>query len=380
MLNDNFLKELRILLVGGGSGGHVYPLIAVAESLKQKAVQAGIDLKLMMLGGSFVERAAKESNLEFRVISTSKLRRYGSLDNFFDFWRFLAGFIESMWHIFWFMPDIVFTKGGGGSVAPAIVAKLFFIPVFVHESDSVPGLANTIIGKIADKIFISFKTAEKYFEGKNVVFTGNPVRKNLMQGNKENAWKFFDLHEPRPTILVVGGSQGAKVINEVILSSLVVMTQKFNIIHQCGESQLAAVKAGRDTILKEGTRQYSEPVSRYYRLYPFLNEGQLSMAYAVADVVVSRAGASNLFEIAQIGKPAIIVPIAKSPANHQYLNAFEFSLSGGCLMEEKDFNRESLMREIERILNPENYAKISEKIKLFATPNAADKIAEELLK
>lgn len=374
------MSEKRILLVGGGSGGHVYPLIAVAESLVQKASQVGVDLKLMMLGGSFIERAAKEKGIPYKIIATGKLRRYSSLNNFLDIGRFFLGFIQSLWHIFWFMPDAIFSKGGANSLAPALVASLYFIPVFIHESDSAPGLANKIVGKIADKVFISFKSSNKYFSNSKVIFTGNPVRKNLTSGNKEEAWKLFDLHEPRPTILVLGGSQGAKAINEEILDSLVVMTQKFNVIHQCGESQFESVKNGLDTILKEGALQYSEPVKRYYRLYPFFDELQLSMAYAVADIIVSRAGAGNLFEIAQLGKPAVIVPIAQSSANHQYLNAFEFSLSGGVLIEEINLNREGLVREIELMVNPENYAKFGERIKLFATPDAADKITEAMFK
>lgn len=372
--------EKRILLVGGGSGGHVYPLIAVAESLVQRASQAEVDLKLMMLGGSFIERAAKEKNIPYRIIATGKFRRYSSFDNFLDLGRFFLGFLQSLWHIFWFMPNAVFVKGGASSLAAAFVAKLFFIPLLIHESDSVPGFANTILGKLADTIFVSFKSAEERFNRDSIIFTGNPVRSSLILGDKDVAWKFFNLHEPRPTILILGGSQGAKAINEVILSSLVVMTQKFNVIHQCGEGQFESVKNGLDTIMKEGTRQYSEPVNRYYRLYSFFDESQLSMAYAVADVIVSRAGAGNLFEIAQVGKPAIIVPIAQSSANHQYLNAFEFSLSGGLMMEETNLNRESLMREIELLLNPENYAKVAIKIKSFATPNAADKIAETMFK
>ena len=106
------MKEVRILLVGGGSGGHVYPLVAVAESLTQKASQAGIDLKVMMLGGSFIERAAKEKKIPYRIIATGKLRRYGSPNNFLDPIRFIFGFVQSLWHIFLFMPDAVFAKGG----------------------------------------------------------------------------------------------------------------------------------------------------------------------------------------------------------------------------------------------------------------------------
>jgi len=375
------LKELRILLVGGGSGGHVYPLIAVARALNIQAAEKNINLKLMMLGeGKFIKRAAEDEKIPYKIISSGKLRRYFSFKILLDFIKIPVSFIQSFWHVFWFMPDIVFSKGGYDSIAPIITAKIYFIPVFIHESDSVPGLANSILGKIADKLFISFKTADKYFEGKEIIFTGNPVRKELANGSKEEAWKFFDFHEPKPTVLILGGSQGAKAINDVILSSLVVMTQKFNVIHQCGESQFKPVRAGLDAVLREGTRQYSEPVSRYYRLYSFFDENQLAMAYAIADLVVSRAGAGSLFEIAKFGKPAIIVPIAQSPGNHQYLNAFEFSLYGGYLIEEKNLNRETLIREIESILKPENYAKINEKIKTFSTPEAADKIAEEIFK
>lgn len=374
------MKELRILLVGGGSGGHVYPLIAVARALQERAVGKNIQLELLMMGeGDFIKKAAEENKIPYQKISAGKLRRYFSTESLIDLFKIPVSIIQSLWHIFWFMPDAVFSKGGYGSVAPAIVARIFFIPVFIHESDSIPGLANSMIGKMAETVFLSFKTAEKHFEGTKVVFTGNPTRKSLFQGDKNAAREYFDLHETRPTILVIGGSQGAKVINDVITSSLVVMTQRFNVIHQCGESQFESVKKDVDTILKEGTQQYAAPVKVYYRFYPYFDEKQLSLAYSMADIIVSRAGANSLFEIAQLGKPAIIIPITDSPSNHQYLNAFEFSLSGGYLMTEANLNRESLMREIETLLNPENYAKISEKIKMFATPDAADKIAEAIL-
>lgn len=368
----------RILLVGGGSGGHIYPLIAVARALKERAIKDNINLEFLMLGeGVFLQRAAED--IPFKYITAGKLRRYASPQLIIDLIKIPISFLQSLWHIFWFMPDLVFSKGGYDSIAPVFVAKLYFIPVFIHESDSVPGLANNFAAKIADKIFISFKTAEKYFESKKVIFSGNPTRDELFQGNKEEAWKHFDFHEPRSTILIIGGSQGARAINEVILSSLVVLSQKFNIIHQCGDTQLHDVKNGLDTILREGSRQYSEPVRRYYRLYPFFDQNELSLAYAAADIIVSRAGAGSLFEIGRLGKPAIIIPIEQSASNHQYLNAFEFSLSGGSLIEEKNFNREVLVREIEHILSQENYLKISEKIKAFATPRAAQIIAENIL-
>jgi UDP-N-acetylglucosamine--N-acetylmuramyl-(pentapeptide) pyrophosphoryl-undecaprenol N-acetylglucosamine transferase len=377
------MKELRILLVGGGSGGHVYPLIAVARALREKAPSLQVELKMMMLGDrGFLEQAAKENSIPYRTISAGKLRRYFSLETVKDIFKIPLSLIQSFWHIFLFMPDAVFTKGGYVSFAPALIARIFFIPVYIHESDSIPGLANTLIGTMARKVFLSFKLAEKYFEGKEVLFTGNPVRKSLAHGDKDAARNFFDLHDLRPTIFVVGGSQGAKAINEVLVSSLVILAKKYNIIHQCGQSQYDSVKKDIDTILTEGTNQYSAPIKIYYRYYPYLNEEQIAMAFALGDIIISRAGSGSLFEIAQAGKPAVIVPLPmpQSANNHQYFNAFEFANYGGVMIEEANFNRDSLMREIEKLLEKEIYLKTIEKIKKFASPEAADKIAEELLK
>ncbi|MBI2064774.1 MAG: UDP-N-acetylglucosamine--N-acetylmuramyl-(pentapeptide) pyrophosphoryl-undecaprenol N-acetylglucosamine transferase [Candidatus Yanofskybacteria bacterium] len=373
------MTELRILLIGGGSGGHTYPLVAVARSLQNQASTKNIRLKLLMLGeGNFIKMAANESEIPYKRILAGKLRRYISIATFFDLFKIPLGFIQSLWYIFLFMPDAVFSKGGYGSVAPAIVARLFFIPVFVHESDSIPGLANKIIGNMASTVFLSFKTAERYFKSSKVIFSGNPTR--VFREDINAAREYFDLHEVRPTILVLGGSQGAKIINETITSGLVVMAQKFNIIHQCGESQYPSVHSAVETILKEGAQQYSSPIKAYYRYYPYFNENQLNLAFSIADVIISRAGAAFLFEIAQLGKPAIIIPITQSSSNHQYMNAFEFSLFGGYLMEEANLNRESLLRELDILLNPEQYARISERIKTFATPLAANIISETIFK
>lgn len=375
----NLNLECRILLVGGGSGGHVYPLVAVAESLKKVGSDAGLDIKLMMLGGSFIDRAAQEAGLPFKIIKTGKIRRYKSFDNFFDIGRLFIGFLQSLWHIFLFMPDAIFVKGGAASIAPALVSKLYFIPLYVHESDSIPGLANRMIGKISKKTFLAFKLAEKHFPDVKTIITGNPIRRKILNGDIDEAKKYFNLNNDRPTIFVIGGSQGAKMINDTILSGLVSLTERFNIIHQCGDSQYNSVKAGVDVILKEGTEQYSGPIQGHYRYYSFLNEMELSLAYALADVIVSRAGAGAIFEIAAIGKPAIIVPIAQSAANHQYFNAFEFSLHGAFLMEESNLSSNSLNNELGLLLQEEKYKDICKRIRQFAILDSADKIGQEIL-
>src|SRR3989344_3111545 len=199
----------RILLLGGGSGGHVFPLIAVANSLKEKSRQMGTSLELMVLGeGKLMQKAASEAGLNFKGILAGKLRRYFSLLTILDIFKIPVGFFQSLWHIFWYMPDVVFAKGGYASLPGALVAKLYFISLFIHESDSVPGLTNKILGKLAKTVFISFGSTDKYFKSGKTVLTGNPVRKELLSGDRLAAIAKFGLNPNIKTILVAGGSQG----------------------------------------------------------------------------------------------------------------------------------------------------------------------------
>lgn len=371
---------MRILLVGGGSGGHVYPVIAVANALKEQASASGAGLELMLLGDDkFMRQAAKESEIEFRSIMSGKLRRYFSFLTILDMLKFPVGLIQSLWHIFWFMPDVVFAKGGYVSVLPALVVKLYLIPLYIHESDSVPGLANKFLGRLANKIFISFQISMAHFDPAKTVLVGNPVRKELLLGDRNEAAKLFNLNPDKKTIFVYGGSQGAQKINNIILEVLVMVVNKdFQIIHQCGSDQYEAVKSSVDKLVKEGEGEYGDLITQNYRSYPFLDLNQAQMAYALADVVVSRAGASNIFEIAAVGKPAIIIPITDSSGNHQLNNAMAFSKVGAVLLEEENLTPHILISQIEYLLRPENYETVSQKIKSFAMLDAAQKIAEML--
>src|SRR3989344_2751693 len=210
------MKKYRIVLVGGGSGGHVFPLMAVADSLQKMAAQQGLELKLTLLGeGKFFEEAAKQSGLKYKKIMAGKIRRYFSLANLFDIPKILIGLIQSFWYLFWLMPDAVFTKGGYASVPPAFAAKFFFIPLYVHDSDAVPGSASRLIGRWAKKVFISFEMARQYFSVGKTELTGNPIRQEVLRGERAQALQFFQLSDQIPTVLVLGGSQGAQKINEL---------------------------------------------------------------------------------------------------------------------------------------------------------------------
>ncbi len=374
----------RILLLGGGSGGHVFPLIAVAKALRGQAAQTGLDLELMALGeGKFMAQAVAENGLPYKAIMTGKLRRYLSPLTLLDILKMPVGFFQSLWYLFLFMPDVVFAKGGYASIPGALAAKMFFIPVFIHESDSIPGLANRILDGWAKKIFISFPSSEKYFKPGKTIITGNPARQNLFGGDRNVAMQKFGLNPERKTIMVIGGSQGAQKINRMVLDTLVMMvsppTGGFQIIHQCGESQYQSVRTEVDKLIKEGEGEYADALKTNYKLYPFFSEEDMVLAYAASDIIISRAGAGSLFEIAGLGKPAIVIPITHSTSGHQMTNAIEFSKYGGVMIEEENLTPHIIISQINNLLEPEKYNSVSEKLKSFATPDAAQKIASLLL-
>ena len=369
---------MRILLVGGGSGGHVYPVIAIASALKERSG----DVELMLLGDDkFMRQAAQENGIKFRSILAGKLRRYFSFLAILDIFKFPVGFLQSLWHIFWFMPDAVFAKGGYVSIMPALVAKLYFIPLYIHESDSTPGLANKLLGRLAYKIFISFQITSAHFNQSKTVLTGNPVRKELLSGDRQTAAKLFGLSTDKKTIFVYGGSQGSQAINKMILESLVMMVGKgLQIIHQCGLGQYDAVKSEVDRIIKEGEGSYADSVKQNYKFLAFFNTQQLAAAYALADVVVSRAGAASIAEIAMLGKPAIFIPLStKASRGEQVTNAVELAKYGAITIEEENLTPHIVISQIEYLLRPEKYQEVSQKIKSFAMPEAADKIADAIL-
>lgn len=356
-------------------------MIAVAESLKEKSQQMGIPLELMVLGeGKLMAEASAEAGLNLKPIVAGKFRRYFSFLTLFDIFKIPLGIFQALWRVFWFMPDAVFAKGGYASLPGALAAKIYFIPLFVHESDSVPGLTNRFLGKMAKTVFISFQSSEKYFEARKTVLTGNPVRKELLTGDRTVAMAKFGLNPNLKTILVAGGSQGAQKINRIILDSLVLLVKEFQIIHQCGESQFRSVKSEVEKITKEGEGEYADAVTANHKLFPFFGSADMALAYAAADIIISRAGAANLSEIAMLGKPAIIIPIMNSSSGHQLQNALEFSKFGAAMIEEENLTPHILINQIQSLLEPDKLAMLSERLKSFATPDAADRVADSLLK
>lgn len=370
--------SFRILLVGGGTGGHVFPLIAVARVLQEVAARESKQIDLILLGeGKFFEEAARESGLPYQTIIAGKMRRYFSSEVVLDYLKMFAGFFQSFWHMFWIMPDAVFAKGGYVSFFPALAARFFSIPVYIHDSDTVPGKTSITIGKWAKKVFISFEPAKQYFPASRTELVGNPVRPELLNGDREEALLFFKLSAQSPTVLISGGSQGAKKINDIVLQSLIQLTKNFQVIHQCGEQNLTEVTSALEQLMKEGGEDFAEQIRGRYKIYPFFNIRELSLAYAVSDVIVSRSGSGSLFEIAALGKPGIVIPIKDSASNHQYYNALEFVKYGGTMIEEDNLMASIFINQIEEAYQRKR--ELGQTLRNFARLDAAEKIAAGIL-
>jgi UDP-N-acetylglucosamine--N-acetylmuramyl-(pentapeptide) pyrophosphoryl-undecaprenol N-acetylglucosamine transferase len=368
--------KVKIVLSGGGTGGHIFPLVTVAKKIKEIAQLDGRELEFLFIGpdGVFETQIMEENNIKRKKIFCGKLRRYFSFHYFVDIFKIPLGFCQAFWHLLWFMPDAVFAKGGFASVPVAVAAKLLFIPVLIHESDSVPGLANKFLGSLADRVAINFKRAEIYFPPRKTFIAGVPVKDSAIGGSKENARLFLKMKkEVKPVVLFLGGSQGAKIINEKVTSNIDALVKKYQIVHQTG------ISGYEDAVMEAERRGHKIGHSDYFPL-SFVGE-ELKDIYALADVVVSRAGATNIAEIAANGKPLILIPIENSANDHQRINAFEVAREKAAfVLEEENFSINTLLHTLDRILKDESVKKkLSENIRKFYYPEAGEKISREVL-
>jgi UDP-N-acetylglucosamine--N-acetylmuramyl-(pentapeptide) pyrophosphoryl-undecaprenol N-acetylglucosamine transferase len=366
----------RILFTGGGTGGHIFPIVAIVEEMRKKDQK----LNLAYIGPSdFTSRAfLPKAKIKAFYISSGKLRRYFSIGAFFSnlidlFIKIPFGIIQAFTVMFFTAPDVIISKGGYGSIPVIFAGRMLGIPIFMHESDVVPGLANRIGSKFAEKIFVSFPINEmEYFPPKKMIESGNPTRKILAQGNKEEAFKKFDLSGEKPVVLILGGSQGSERINDVILDVLVDILQEFEIIHQTGMSGFKRVK-------NESIAMIDEPLRRYYHPYFFLDEQELALAYAACDCVVGRSGAGTIFEIALIKKPSILIPLPESAQNHQLRNAYSYAKNGACLvLEEGNFTHHFFLEKLREMLR-EDKETMQKGAELFSKPYAGVIVARYVL-
>ncbi|MBI2120504.1 MAG: UDP-N-acetylglucosamine--N-acetylmuramyl-(pentapeptide) pyrophosphoryl-undecaprenol N-acetylglucosamine transferase [Parcubacteria group bacterium] len=369
---------MKIIFTGGGSGGHFYPIIAVIEAIRDLQIKERLlPAELYFISDHpYDKQVLFENEVSYIEIRTGKRRTYASARNFSDIFRTALAVLKAIWTMYRIFPDVVFGKGGYASFPTLFAARLFGIPVVIHESDAVPGRVNAWASKFARAIAVSYPEAVSAFPKDKAIATGNPIRKEILTPITHGAHEFLGLEEGIPILLVLGGSQGSKTINEAMLDGLPLFLERYQIVHQVGEQNQAEVTGRLEGIFS------MTPHQKRYKMYPYLNDLALRMAAGVADVVISRAG-SAIFEIASWGRASIIVPITESVGDHQRHNAFHYARAGAAVVvEEANLTPRLLLAEIDRIMENKKMKADMEKAALrFAENNAtaAEKIAREVL-
>ena len=317
----------KIVLTGGGTAGHVTPNIALIPALKERGYQ------ICYIGSyeGIEKRLIGELGIPYYGISTGKLRRYFDPKNFSDPFRVLKGYRESRQLLRKLEPDIIFSKGGFVSVPVVAAAGRSGIPAIIHESDMTPGLANRLCIRYAKLICCNFpETAENLPHSKAVV-TGTPIRPELLSGNAEKGADFCGFDASRPVLMVIGGSLGAASVNQNIRNILPDLLKEFQVIHLCGKGKL-------DSSLDE---------TPGYVQFEYIQD-ELADLFALADIVVSRAGANAICEISALAKPNLLIPLSASASRgDQILNARSFEKQGfSMVLEEEEITPERLLETI----------------------------------
>ena len=320
----------RIILTGGGTAGHVTPNIALLPRLKE----LGYDIQYIGSYTGIEKELIEPFGIPYHGISSGKLRRYFSVQNFTDPFRVLKGFREAHKLIRQLKPDVIFSKGGFVSVPVVLAGKRCKVPVIIHESDMTPGLANKIAIPSAAKVCCNFpETLKSLPEGK-AVLTGSPIRQELLSGNKIAAMDMCHFTSDKPVILVIGGSLGAVAVNNAVGEALPELLKDFQIIHLCGKGKM-------DESLKD--------VEGYCQFEYIKNE--LRNLFALADIVISRAGANAICELLALHKPNLLIPLsANASRGDQILNARSFERQGFSLvLEEEQLTKETLLNAVKTL-------------------------------
>lgn len=320
----------RIILTGGGTAGHVTPNIALLPRLKE----LGYDIHYIGSYNGIEKELIEQFDIPYHGISSGKLRRYFSLQNFTDPFRVLKGFSEANKLIKELKPDVIFSKGGFVSVPVVIAGKNRKVPTITHESDMTPGLANKLAIPSATKICCNFPETMEHLPKEKAVLTGSPIRQELLSGDKEAARKLCGFHSGKPVILVIGGSLGAVAVNKAVRSILPELLKDFQVIHLCGKGKVDEAFASMDG----------------YVQFEYI-KSELKDLFALTDIVISRAGANAICELLALHKPNLLIPLsANASRGDQILNARSFERQGFSLvLEEEELNDQILLDTIHKL-------------------------------
>lgn len=360
------MKEYRFILSGGGTGGHIYPAIAIANELKLRFP----DCKILFVGASDKMEMQKvpQAGYDIKGLWIAGIQRRLTLDNA----MFPLKLANSLWKsrgiIAGFKPDVVIGTGGFASGPLLRAASAMNVPALIQEQNSFPGITNKWLARKAEKICVAYEGLERFFPASKIVFTGNPVRQDLLHtgGNREEALARFGLDPQKKTLLVLGGSLGSRRINQLISKELTwLLAQDVQLIWQCGKYYFEQYQP-------EGDKQN-------VNLLSFID--RMDLAYAAADFVISRSGASSVSELCLVGKPVLFIPSPNVAEDHQTKNAQAIVDKGGALML-KEVQLDTQFQPVfgELLGNKEKQQKLSENIRRMAKPDATKDIVEEIIK
>lgn len=344
----------KIILTGGGTAGHVTPNIALVPKLKEN----GFDIKYIGTYNGMEKQLVQDAGLDYVGISSGKLRRYFDLKNFTDPFRIIKGYFEAKKIIKKYKPDVVFSKGGFVTVPVVYAANKYNIPVIIHESDMTPGLANRLAIKKSTKVCHNFPETAAYL-GSKAVHTGSPIRSELFSGNKITALDMCGFSANKPVIMVTGGSLGAENVNKLVRSALPSLLEKFQVAHLCGKGKV-------DESLND---------VKGYAQFEYISD-EMKDFFAMADLIISRAGANSICEIVALHKPNILIPLsANASRGDQILNAKSYKKQGfSQVLDEDTATPDDLINMVNTVF--ENRATYIDAMQKSSISNGVDKIIE----
>jgi UDP-N-acetylglucosamine--N-acetylmuramyl-(pentapeptide) pyrophosphoryl-undecaprenol N-acetylglucosamine transferase len=362
-----------VAITGGGTGGHTSPGLAVAAALRQR----GVECAWIGSQGGIEARRAPEHGIPYHPIPTGKLRRYWAWENLTDL---ALNVPAGVWRAYRVLrrlrPRVVFGTGGFVALPVVVAAAVARIPIVIHEQTVVPGLANRLAARFARRIAISFEPAAEVFPSAKVVLTGNPLRPELRAGSRDTAIARFGLDPALPLVYVTGGVQGASRINRAVGDALTPLLELTQLIHQCGNN---AVTNDRRW-LEDRRARLPAPLMPRYTVMPYVG-AELADVYAVASLVVARAGAGTVNECCQLGLPALYIPLPGTSGDEQTANARLVERAGGCLMlRQSTLKPERLLERVRALLADARALKeMGDRARTLAVADAAERLAQLIL-
>ena len=372
---------MRVIVTGGGTGGHVSPAVSVITRLRERSEAEGWPLDILYIGSvAGVERRIMSGlGVAYAPIQTGKLRRYLSPQTPVDLLvRLPAGFLQALRHVRRYKPDVIFSTGGYVCVPTVVAGRLLGVPSLTHEQTALVGLANRIAGRFATRVAVSFPQSARYFREGKVLVTGNPIRPSILHGDAGKAAALFGLDPASATLYITGGAQGSHAINTTVLGALPRLVECCQVIHQCGEGPYGS---GDDLRALQKAREDLPPGKQArYRVQAFVGD-ELGDVYALVSLVLGRAGAGTVNELANLGKPSILVPLPGAAGGEQEANARALEKEGGAVvLLESALTPDSLVDSVcSLIVDSARLGKMQDGARKLSTSGAADAIVDELL-